>query len=236
MERREITIERNVIENSIMAAKDFIKGHRRLVLYSLLGVLLAAVLGIAGSIFYEHRAASEMAKYERIMERHRAQVQSGSATPANTFVLIEELKTLVDSSYWGFVHDNGNYIIANLYFGAKSFNEAKVHYLKYAEQNPRSEFAVMSLQKAAVSTEHMGYYEDALKVYQEMERKFGDGSYADQISYDIARMYQKKGDIYKAKEYFHKVISSHPRSVFSARARHRLFLLAYQEKKAQQRI
>lgn len=230
MERREITIERNVIENAIMAAKDFIKHNRKLVLFALLGVLLATGLGIGGYIYYEHRAAGELAKYEEIMERYRTLSRAGSENPSGTFVIIEELKSLVRASSWGFVHDTGNYMIATLYFNTRNFNEAREYYLKYAEANPRSEFAVLAIQKAAVAAEYLGNHDEALRVYQEMERKHGDTPYADQISYDLARMYQKKGDIYKAKEYYHKVLTSHPRSVFSARARHRLFLLSYQEK------
>jgi tetratricopeptide (TPR) repeat protein len=232
MERREITIERNVIENAIMTAKDFIKKNRKLVLFSLLGLLLSFALGLGGYIYYEHRATVELARYEEIMERYRTLARAGTANPAGTFVIIEELKSLVKSSSWGFVHDNGNYMIATLYFNTGNYNEAREHYLKYAGANPRSEFAVLAIQKAAVAAEQMGNHDEALRVYQEMERKHGDTPYADQISYDLARMYQKKGDIYKAKEYYHKVITSHPRSVFSARARHRLFLLAYQEKNA----
>lgn len=234
MERREITIERNVIENFIMAAKEFIKSHRNIVLYSLLGLLLATVLGIAGYMFYEQRAARETTKFEEIMDRYRALARSGKENTSGTFVIIEELKNLVNSSSWGFVHNTGDYVIGNLYFGVKSYGEAKNHYLKYVEGNPRSEFAVLALQKAALSAEYQGFYEDALRSYQAMEQKYGDTPYADQISYDLARMYQKKGDLYKAKEYYHKVITSHPRSVFSVRARHRMFLLAYQEKQARQ--
>jgi len=230
MERREITIERNVIENALMAAKDFVKRNRKAVLYSALGVVLLLVFVLAAYVYYERKAAAEMVKFEQIMDRYRAQARQGTGNNAGSFIIIEEMKNLVGSSSWGFVDTMGDYVLGGMYFDSKSYSDARRHYTKFADDNPDSDFAVLALQKAAVAAEHMGFYGEALQTYQKLEERFGDTPYADQISYDLARMYQKKGDIYKAKEYYHKVITSHPRSVFSARSRHRLFLLAHQEK------
>ncbi len=230
MERRKITIERNVIENVLMAAKDFVKRNRKVVLYSALGICLIMVLVLSAYVYFERKAAAEIVKFERIMDRYRALERQEDGGNTGVFIVIEEMKNLVNSSSWGFVHTMGDYVLGRMYFGNKSYSDARRHYLKFADDNPGSDFAVLALQKAAVAAESQGFFEEALQTYRKLDERFGDTPYADQISYDLARMYQKKGDIYKAKEYYHKVISSHPRSVFSAKSSHRLFLLTHQAK------
>ena len=235
MERREITIQRNIVETAIMAVKDFIKKNRKLVLYSLLGIVLIFAFSITGFVFYESRERGDLERLERIMERYGLDKRSsgdkaGASGGAAGMQAIEELRSLVSSSSWGFVKNHGSYYIAGLYYDNKKFNEAREYYLKFASDNPKSDFTVLAMQKAGVSAEHLGLYGDALKTYQEMESKYAETPYVEQVYYDLARMYQKKGDLFKSKEYYHKLMTQHPRSVFSARARHRLFLLSYQEK------
>ena len=55
MEKDKIKIERNIIEQALMAVKDFIIGHRKLVLYVFIGLCVAVVLLIGGGIYYEKR-------------------------------------------------------------------------------------------------------------------------------------------------------------------------------------
>ncbi len=234
MERREITIQRNIVETAIMAAKDFIKKNRKLVLYSFLGIVLIFSLVIAGFVIYESREREDLVRMERIKARYgldgRASKSGETPGTAAGLQAIEELRNLVSSSSWGIVKNHGSYFIAGLYYDNRKYNEAREFYLKFASDNPKSDFTVLALQKAAVSAEHLGLYSDALKTYQEMEIKYADTPYVEQVFYDLARMYQKKGDLFKSKEYYHKLMTQHPRSVFSARAKHRLFLLSYQEK------
>lgn len=230
MERRNIQIERNAIENAVMAAKDFIKKHRSKVVYTLATIVLLFAAAVSAYLYYDYRAKKEMVKYEEIMEQYRALERKADASPEAYLMAIREMKTLVDSSKWGFVHTMGDYILGGMYFKNKNYDDARRHYLQFADRNPKSDFSILAMQKAAVASEYAGNYTEALQIYQKLEEQHGTSSYGDQIYYDCARMYQKKGDLFKAKEYFRKVISSHPRSVFSLRSRHRLFLLSYQEK------
>jgi tetratricopeptide (TPR) repeat protein len=230
MEKRNIQIERNVIENAIMVAKDFIKKHRLKVVYALLAILLLFTALVSAYLYYEHRAKKEMVKYEEIMERYRALERKEDASPTALAMTIGEMKSLVDASKWGFVHSMGDYILGGMYFKNKNYDDARRHYVKFADANPKSDFSILAIQKAAMAMEYSGNYDDALQLYRKLEDQHGNSSYSDQIYYDCARMYQKRGNFFKAKEYFRKVITSNPRSIFSLRSRHRLFLLSYQEK------
>lgn len=230
MERRNIQIERNIIENAVMAAKDFLKKHRSKVLYTLLALVLLFTAVVGAYLYYDHRAKSEMVRFEEIMEQYRSLEKKADASPAAYSAAIGEMKNLVESSRWGFVHEMGGYVLGGMYLKNKNYDDAKRHYLQFADRNPKSDFAILALRNAGVASEYSGNYSEALQIYQKLEELHGNSSYGDQIYYDCARMYQKKGDLFKAKEYFRKVISSHPRSIFSLRSRHRLFLLSYQEK------
>jgi TolA-binding protein len=58
-----------------------------------------------------------------------------------------------------------------------------------------------------------------------MEEEYPDSLVADQMYYNLARVYGKKRDFANSKKYFNKVISSYPQSVFVAKAKKSLFLL-----------
>ncbi len=230
MERRNIQIERNIIEKAVMAAKDFLKKHRSKVLYAILTFIFLFVAVVSAYLYYDHRAKVEMVRFEQIMEQYRSLEKKADVTPEAFSMAIGEMKNLVESSRWGFVHTMGNYILGGMYLKNKNYDDARRHYLQFADRNPKSDFAILALRNAGVASEYSGNFSDALEIYQKLEALHGNSSYGDQIYYDCARMYQKKGDLFKAKEYFRKVISLHPRSIFSLRSRHRLFLLSYQEK------
>jgi tetratricopeptide (TPR) repeat protein len=230
MERREIHIQRNLIENFLMATKDFIKKNRKLVGYSMLFVLVLIVLVIGGLIYYDARENSEIERFESIMEEYRNYSGDIAGKTSLLYVTVSELDKLLQSSRWGYVAQYGNYVIGNLYFENQKYDKAREYYLKHAEDSSAVPFKLLSLQKAAVACEYMNNHNDAFQIYKKMSEEYGDSILADQIYYDLGRMYQKRNDIYKAREYYYKVITAYPRSIFSGRAKRRLFLLSYSEK------
>jgi tetratricopeptide (TPR) repeat protein len=141
---------------------------------------------------------------------------------------VAELDKIVESSRWGYVNRVG-YCDRNLYFNEKKYDQAK-KYSCAGEKDRSSAFSILSLQKAAVACEYMENPNDAFELYRRLEREHADSPVADQIYYDLGRMYQKRKDVFKAREYFHKVITSYPNSVFSRRAKQRLFLMSFADK------
>lgn len=230
MERREIHIQRNIIENFLMAAKDFIKKNRKLVGYSVLSFIVLLVLIISGMVYYDARESSEVERFESILDQYRNYSGDSAGKTSLLYVTISELDKVVQSSTWGYVARYGNYVIGNLYFENEKYEKAKEYYLKHAEESSAVPFVLLSMQKAAVACEYMNNHNDAFQIYKKMSEKYGDSIMADQIYYDLGRMYQKRNDIYKAREYYYKVITAYPRSIFSGRAKRRLFLLSYSEK------
>ncbi len=109
--------------------------------------------------------------------------------------------------------------------------EAKEYLLKYIEASPSSFFAPFALHRAAIIDEQIGKQDEAFKIYQRLERDYEGAVITDEVYYDLGRVYQTKGEYLKAREYYNKVVSSFPRSIFANKAKNRLLLLGYLKKK-----
>jgi tetratricopeptide (TPR) repeat protein len=232
METRDIEIRRNVVERSLMAAKEFAKANLRLVAYCAVGLLAAVLLFSAGYLYYENREADELARFEKILDDYRNAQFPGEAERT---AALEKTATAIiaasDASYWGYVRRNGHYVAAGLYFDARMYDRALESYLKFAERSPRSFFAPLGLQQAARSYEALGRNKDAIAVYQRLEKDYADSAVADQVLYDAGRLYQMEGDLFKSRESFNRLMTLFPKSPFARKARERLMLLGLVEGK-----
>jgi tetratricopeptide (TPR) repeat protein len=225
-QRKDIEIRRNIVEKGLMAAKEYVKANLRSFMYAGVALIAAAVLLVVGIIYYESRESAELSRFEQVLEGYRLFTNPEPGERAkmvgNT---VKELNAIIDNSYWGYVNRFGYYVIGGLYYSEKMYSEARKYFLLFAGKNPRSFFAPLGLQQAARSSEYLGDFKESLKIYMELEKKYGDSAVADQILYDLGRVYQREGDIFKSREYFNKVISSFPRSQFAQKSRERLLLL-----------
>jgi tetratricopeptide (TPR) repeat protein len=233
MEKRDIEIRRNIIEKSLMDIKDYLKKNKRLSVYFICACFGIAIFVISTFVYYEKREKNESAKLDEIMDTYNknkeAKIESFNQT-------IEDLKKLIDSSYWGFVNNNGYYIMANLYFSEKMYKDAKEYYIKFVDKKPTSFFAPLALQKAATACEYLNDYEGSFKIYQRLEMDYKDSFIADQTIYNLGRLYQKKGDIFKAREYYNKVLSTYPQSLCSQWSKRGLFLLGLDQPKNEKTV
>jgi len=219
MEKRTISIERNAIEKYLMKVKEFIKHHRSPAIIITIIVVAGTLLFVSGAIYYDYRADKDLRSYETIMNDYAAGARDDAAFNAMT----SKLTTLVNSSYWGYVHAEGNYIIAGSYFAKKNFSDAQKFYLKYADSSS-SVLAPLALFQAGICAEELGKFDQAFDLYKRIEKEFKD-SFADRVLYDIGRMYQKKGDAVNAREYFNKLQIQFPGSPYNSQAKVRVFLL-----------
>lgn len=231
MEKRDIEIRRNIVEQSLMAAKEFVKANLKAVVYAAAGLLLAVALVIVGIVVYNSGEAGDLAKFELILDRYRGSAGlEGAEREARFSRTIQELDAVVRSAHWGYVHKNGYYIIGGLCYGERRFAEARKYYLRFFENSPRSFFAPLGLQQAARCSEQLDDRKEAIRIYSLLEKKYSESVIADQILYDMGRMHQQQGEIFKAREYFNKLIMSHPKSQFVQKARERLMLLGQGER------
>ncbi|HDP80351.1 MAG TPA: tetratricopeptide repeat protein [Spirochaetes bacterium] len=232
MEKREIEIRRNVVERALMASRDYIVRHRRYFIYGAAGLLAAIVLAVGGFVYYESREQKELAVFEKILYDYQTSAVASETEKKDLLKkTADELEKVVGSSLWGYVHRNGYYIIGGLYYNEGMFEEAKGYYLKFARTSPGSFFAPLGLQQAARSCEAMEKPAEALEIYKKLEKKYGKSVVADQIFFDLGRLYLKQGDQFKAREYYTRVMNEFPRSPFSQKARERLMLIGLSQAK-----
>jgi TolA-binding protein len=228
MAKREIKIQRNIIENSLMYLKNLIKKNKKAFIYIVISIMLVVLLLIAGFIVYDKKESHDLAAFEKILEDYKKKPVSDAETrQRNLKETIKDLNQLIDSSYWGFVDKNGYYVIANLLYEEKMYRDAKKYSLRFVDKSPSSFFAPLALQQAARSSEMLGDLDEAFNLYKRLESEYGDSEIADHIYYDLGRIYGKRGDKFKAREYYNKLIITYPKSVLAERARKNLFLLGY---------
>lgn len=224
MARREIEIQRNIIEKSLMFLKDSFRRNRRAFLYSLGGALFVILFIIVGVLFYDMKADRDLVAFERVLDEYQ-EIPDDAMRKERLLRTVAELDKLVASSHWGFVDEYGSYIIGNLLYTENMFQEAKKYYLQFVDESPSSFFAPLALQQAARSAEMLGNIDEAFTLYQQLESEYSDSEIADHIYYNLGRIYGKRGDLFKAREYYNKVILSFPQSLFSEKAKKNLFLL-----------
>jgi tetratricopeptide (TPR) repeat protein len=221
MEKRKVTVQRNAIENFLMFLKEFVKAHRKTVLIGFVTFIIAVVLFLAGAVFYDIKSTAELREYETLMNAY----ESGPRDAAAFTDTVSKLVKITDKSWFGYVHKNGYYIAAGMYFEHKMYDDAKIYYLKFADKSSSPVLVPLALFQAAICAENGEKYDEALSIYKKIEKSYKDTGFNDRMMYDMGRMYQKKGDRITAKEYFNKVISQYPNSWFAVQSKVRVFIL-----------
>jgi tetratricopeptide (TPR) repeat protein len=223
MVNRTIDIERNIVERFLMRIKESSKGRKKQILLVIGILFLCAILAITGIVFYNTKANNELTEFEKILDQYYMSSEKDSILE-NT---VNGLNKIINKSLWGYVNENGNYIVAGVLLSAEKYTEGKDYLLKYVEKSPSSFFAPLALHKAAIIYEKLDDTENAYKLYSRLEKEYKDSVIIDEVYYNLGRLFQIKGDFLKAKEYYNKIISEFPMSMFSAKAKNRLFLLTY---------
>jgi tetratricopeptide (TPR) repeat protein len=222
-ETKQIEIERNVIEQFLMDAKEFVQKKRSAVIYSFIGILVACVLGIVAVVVVDSVNTKNEKRFEKIMSDYAKYSSVGDAEKIKG--VVRELRDFTDSTYFGFPHTAGYYVLGNILFSQKEYREAHKNLVRYAEKAPKTTLAPLALLKAAIALEEANDLKGALEVYKRLEDKYGDSIIADQILYNAGRVYAKNRDLVNSRNYYNKVIASFPESAFAEEARKRLFLM-----------
>ena len=221
MIKKAITINRGAIEGFLMMLKDKIKGNKRLFAVIGLSLIVLVCAAIAFLVYYDNAVEKSLVSYSKIQD----ELQYSDGSDEAKLKAATDILNLKKKSRFGYVAKNGNYIAAGLFFQAKKYETALSNYEKFASDNKKSFLAPLAYLQQGVCLEYLGNYDKALEVYKSLEGKFSDSEFADRIFYDVARMFAKKGDIAKSKEYFEKVKIKYPDSQYSVFAAQRLMLL-----------
>ncbi|MBP7735190.1 MAG: tetratricopeptide repeat protein [Spirochaetes bacterium] len=222
-ETKTIEIERNVIERFLMDAKELVRKNKNIVLYSVIGLVAACVVAIGIIVAVDTVNTRNEKRFEKIMDDYGAFSSAGDTEKVNG--VVKELKSFVDSTYFGFTRTMAYYALGNILYGRKEYKEAHANLVRYADKAPKTTLAPLALLKAAIALEETGDLKGALEIYRRLEDRYGDSIIADQIFFNAARVYAKKKDLVNSRSYYNKVIASFPESAYAQQARKRLFML-----------
>jgi len=222
--RRQIEIERNVVEQSLMTAKDLFKSNRKAVLISFAGALVLVIIIIAGFVVYDNVSESNRAAFEKIMEDHKK-----FSEEKNSEKIMEtsgRLKQFIDSTSLGFAHEMAYYSLGNILYSEKKFWESREYLLKFADRTSSEMFKVLAMLKAAYASEETGDLDEAVRLYLVLEKDYVNSIVEDQVYYNLGRIYEMKGDVINSRKYYNRLITTFPQSLLSAKAKERLFLIS----------
>jgi len=231
---REIKIQRNIVEQGMMAVLNFVKSHRRLVLFVFIGSILGITLIIASVVYINNDAEKNLVAFETVLDEYRqSYVASPDAREKNLDKTVNKLNEIIDTQINNNKeYINGYYIIGTLYYNENKHKEARDYFLRFAD-NSSSFFTPLAYQQAAISSEHLGDFKRALELYSILEKEYDDSYLIDQVYYNLGRMYQKEKNIFKAREYYKKVMLEFPQSFFANSSKSRLLLLGAHENLAE---
>jgi len=217
-----IDIKRNAIETEIMTIRSFIKNNRKIVLLLTLFLLAVSVITISCYAVVSNISENNLVRYEKIVEKYRLNLSDDEVKKET----IKELNELVKSSGVGIAIDLSYYELGNIYFDNKEFVKSAESLGNFIDRSDSEDILKpMAVNKMAISYEENGKIDEALKVLVEYEAGSSKSIAADQILYNMGRLYQKKGDKVKAKSAFERLIKTYPGSFYSGRAKERIFLL-----------
>ena len=224
--KQEIQIGRNPIESFLMRVKDFIKRNKKRVLIVFVSVTFTSVLVISIFVYLENFSTKNPVKYEEIVENYRQNPLDETVKKQT----IEGLNLIIDNTSFGFAPKAANYILGNIYFEDKKFEESHKHFQAYVQKTSvKDALHPLALNKSAIALEELGRIDEALSILIKYEEKVKDSVVMDQVLYNIGRLYALSGDRLKARDYYNRIILVYPDSSFADRAKERLFLLSVKQ-------
>jgi tetratricopeptide (TPR) repeat protein len=224
--KQEIHIGRNPIESFLMRVKDFLRKNKKQVFIVFAAVGSASVITISIFIYLENYSTKYLVKYEEIIENYRQNPLDETVKKQT----IDDLNLIIEDTSFGFAPKGANYILGNIYFEDKKFEESYKHFQAYVKKTSLKDVLhPLALNKSAIALEELGRVDEALSVLVKYEEKAKDSIVMDQVLYNIGRLYALSGDRLKARDYFNRLMLVYPDSSYSDRAKERLFLLSVKQ-------
>jgi tetratricopeptide (TPR) repeat protein len=217
-----IEIERNPIERFLMKVKQFLLENRQWVIISLIGLAAVIVISIVSFVLVEHHINKQKTYYGEILMLYAM----GNPEDINHVnIAVDELKNLVNSSYFGMTTEMPYFIIGDILYPVKQYKESAENLIKYANMSSSKILASLALQKAAIALEEAGDLDGALVQYKKLLGRYSTSPTYDAFLYNAARVYAMKGDDVNANKYFDEVKANYSQSIFAERARKLQLLL-----------
>lgn len=219
--KNSIEIERSVIEQYLMSVKEFVKRNGRNVRLVIISFFILLVIAVSVFVYIDRSSASAFKKYEAIVDTYRMNPEDRAIKDKT----ISDLRALINSTKFGHAHQMSFYVLGNLLYEDAKYGEAFDMFNAFIKKSSSDElFIPIAVSKASVCLEEQGKIDEAIGLLLKFEEDNKESIVMDQVLYNTGRLYSVKGDMQKAREYFNKVLSTYPDSVFSERARERLFL------------
>ena len=221
-----VKVEQNKFEKIFSGIFGYISSHKKMFIFSFLLILIAVLAIIVFAIYYDKHQSEVVVQYEAILDEYSRLIEEEKKEEAVDYAVTEIVK-LSESAKWGYIKDNGYYLVAGILYHNKRYEEALSYYKKFIENNDSSELIPLARIQIAVTLEWLDRNDEAFEIYKILETDLADTKFIEQIIYDLGRHYERTGDVKKAKEYYGRLISEYIGSFYEKQAKKRLMLINY---------
>ena len=224
--KNNIEIERNIIEQYLLTVKDYVKNNRGLVKTVLICIFTLIIVAVSADFYMSHVSAAAKERFDAVLDSYRAKPGDAETIEKNK----SELRSLIKDTCFGYVHDMSHYFLAAILFDEKKYDEAYDMYSLFIKKSSSDRlFIPLAVVKSATCLEGLGKTDEAIKLLLRYEEDKDFVVVQDQLIYNSGRLYAKKGDKTKAREYFERLKNDFPQSPYTERAKERLMFIAVQE-------
>lgn len=183
----------------------------------LAGVAIGAVVALAVSYFFWHRAQRQQAANEALLQvTMAASAQGPNGRPAPADLL------RVASDYAGTAAAaRAHLLAAGAYFANGQYTEALAEFEKFRQRHPRDPMIHVADLGVAASLESLNRADDALPVYEKAIESYANKPAAQQARLAIARICEAKQQHAKAVQLYDDLLAQPDRGFWAAEARER---------------
>lgn len=222
--------------NVIIRLTNFLQKHRKIILYTLIGLAIVLVALIAFLEWQKAVTVRSTALIEAAQESYgewSAAEESEKAELEST--LREELAAVLEAYPRTYAGQRALFIRGGLEFDLENWEEAATDYLALADGFTDSYLAAVSLFNTAVAYEKLDRNEDAAVMYQRLVDRYGSTApQADHALFSLGRLAEQRNDSAAAKSFYDRLVSEYPDSGWTGLARNRIIYLTAQGSTAAQ--
>jgi tetratricopeptide (TPR) repeat protein len=213
--------------NVIIRLTNFLQKHRKIFLYTSIGlavVLVALIVYLewqkaltARSTALIETAQESYQKWSTAEEAERAELESS---------LRGELSAVIEAYPRSYAGQRALFIRGGLEFDLENWEAAAADYLALADGFSKSYLAPVALFNTAVAYERLGRNDDAAAAYQRLVDRYGSTApQSDHALFSLGRLAEERNDPAAARSFYNRLVSEYPDSGWTGLARNRIIYL-----------
>ena len=139
--------------------------------------------------------------------------------------LVDDFETIIEAHPKSYAASESAYIIGNILYDAKRYDEAREYFVKSREIKPKSLVAVISLKGEAACYEQIEDYAAAENAYLTILDEYKGSFLVPLARFNLGQLYERQENFVRAEEEYSIIVSQYEWSTWKDLAEKRLLLI-----------